>query len=128
MEQCYESDLTEVQWLSIRDFVEAKVGRKATVDRRRIVNAIFYVAHTGCQWRNLPHDFPNWHTVYSCYSRWMWNGVLDKLHEVLRDQVRLAAKHSTKPTAGSVDSQSVKGVSKGGTALSYNAAMTGQNG
>jgi len=67
----YDTDLTDEKWERIRPYVEAKTGRKAKVDRREIVNAILYVARTGCQWRLLPKDFPNWSTVYSCYHRWL---------------------------------------------------------
>lgn len=124
MEQSYESDLCDEQWECIAPFLSFPSGRKATICRRRIVNAIFYVARTGCQWRNLPHDFPHWNTVYSCYHRWSWNGVLDKIHAALRDQVRLRAGKSPTPTAGSVDSQSVKSVAKGGSRACCNAATT----
>lgn len=127
MERPYETDLTDAQWERVRVFTEAPTGRKASVDRRRIVNAILYVARTGCQWRNLPHDFPNWSTVYSCYHRWAWNGVLEKIHAAIRDQVREAAGKETTPTAGSVDSQTVKCVAKGGSRASCNAAMTVAN-
>jgi transposase len=123
MERPYESDLSDAQWECIEDLVYFGTGRKARIDRRCIVNAILYVARTGCQWRQLPHDFPNWSTVYSCYHRWAWNGVLDKIHAALRDQVRRAAGKSPQPTAASVDSQSVKTVAKGGSRVCCNAAM-----
>lgn len=127
MEQVYESDLTAAQWECIRELVTAKTGRKPSVERRRIVNAILYVARTGCQWRQLPHDFPHWSTVYSCYHRWAWNGVLDKVHAALRDLVRLAAGKKTTPTAASVDSQSVKTVAKGGSPAFSNVVSMGPN-
>ena len=108
----------------MRPLVEATTGRKAKISRREIVNAILYVARTGCQWRLLPHDFPNWSTVYSCYHRWSWNGVLDKMHAELRAQVRELHGKQEQPTAAIVDSQSVKVTSKGGSRASCNAAMT----
>lgn len=123
MSKSYSSDLNDEQWEFVRPLVCFGTGRPATVDRRRIVNAILYVAHTGCQWRDLPGDMPNWSTVYSCYHRWSWNGTLDKIHTALRDQVRQAAGKSKQPTAGSVDSQSVKSVAKGGRPACCNAAM-----
>lgn len=111
--------------------MEAKKGRKSKVSRRRIVNAILnailYVARTGCQWRNLPNDFPNWSTVYWCYHRWAWNGTLDKLHGELCTQVRSIHGKSANPTAAIVDSQSVKVTSKGGSRASCNAAGMGPN-
>ena len=125
MERPYESDLSDEQWACITPLLSFSSGRKATVCRRRIVNAIFYVARTGCQWRHLPHDFPHWNTVYSCYHRWSWNGVSDKIHAALRDQVRQAAGKTTQPTAGSVDSQSVKTTAKGGSRASCSGVLTG---
>jgi len=115
VQRVYETDLTDEQWELIEFLVEAKKGRKASVSRREIVNAILYVARTGCQWRNLPNDFPNWSTVYSCYHRWAWGGTLDKIHAELRTKVRLAHGRFEQPTAGIVDSQSVKTTSKGGS-------------
>ena len=97
------------------------------MSRREIVNAILYVARTGCQWRLLPHDFPNWSTVYSCYHRWAWNGTLDKLHAELRAQVRSVYGKSEQPSAAIVDSQSVKVTSKGGSHASCSAAGMAPN-
>jgi putative transposase len=128
MERQYETDLSDAQWELIRPLVEASVGRKATVERRRIVNAILYVARTGCQWRLLPKDFPNWSTVYSCYHRWTWNGTLDKVHTALRAQVRQAQGKKAQPTAAIVDSQSVKTVAKGGSRGCCNGAGMVPNG
>ncbi len=124
MPQVYESDLTDAQWKMIEPLVSFSTGRAPRIDRRRILNAIFYVAHSGTQWRNLPGDLPAWSTVYSCFHRWSWNGTLDKIHAALRDQTRAAAGKSEEPSAASVDSQSVKSTSKGGSPVFYNAAMT----
>lgn len=124
----YPSDLSEEQWLLISPLLVFGTGRPPKIERRRVLNAIFYVMHTGCQWRALPHDFPDWSTVYSCFHRWSWNGVLDTIHAALRDQVRAGAGKDEPPTAGSVDSQSVKSVSKGGTRACFNAATTAPSG
>ena len=62
----YDTDLSEAQWQVVEPLVVAATGRKPTVCRRRILNAIFYLNRTGCQWRNLPNDFPCWSTVHSC--------------------------------------------------------------
>lgn len=124
MEQPYESDLSDAQWERIQELVHFGTGRKPMVSRRLILNAIFYVARTGCQWRNLPHDLPNWSTVYSCYHRWSWNGVLDQVHGALREAAREAAGKKSQPTAGSVDSQSVKTVAKGGSPAYCSGAST----
>lgn len=127
MKRRYDTDLNDEQWELVRPLVEAKTGRKASVSRREIVNAILYVARTGCQWRLLPKDFPKWSTVYSCYHRWSWNGTLDKLHAELRAQVRSVHGKSEQPSAAIVDSQSVKVTSKGGSRASCNADGTGPN-
>ena len=128
MKPVYETDLNDEQWELVQPFVEASTGRKAQVSRRAVVNAILYVARTGCQWRLLPRDFPNWSTVYSCYHRWAWNGTLDKMHGALRAQVRSVHGKSEQPSAAIVDSQSVKATSKGGTRASCSAAMTAPSG
>jgi transposase len=122
VEQVYESDLTDEQWERIQELVQFGTGRKPVIKRRRILNAIFYVAHTGCQWRQLPHEFPNWSTVYSCYHRWGWNGVLDQVHAAMREAAREAVGKQAAPTTGSVDSQSVKTVAKGGSPAYCSAA------
>lgn len=123
----YDTDLSDEQWETVRPLVEAKTGRKASVSRRQVVNAILYVARTGCQWRNLPNDLPNWSTVYWCYHRWAWNGTLDKIHAELRSQVRSVYGKKPQPTAAIVDSQSVKTTSKGGSRASSSAAMMEPN-
>ncbi len=128
VEQRYPSDLSDEQWSLVKERVVFGTVRPPKICRRWMLNAIFYVMHTGCQWRALPHDLPNWSSVYSCFHRWSWNGVLDQIHAALRDQVRAQAGKEAQLTAGSVDSQSVKSVSKGGTRACCNAAMTAPNG
>ena len=124
MRKGYDTDLTDEQWAEVRPHVEATTGRRASVNRREIVNAILYRARIGCQWRNLPDDFPNWSTVYSCFHRWSWNGTLDTLYQALHQEVRLINGKQEPPSAAIVDSQSVKGVAKGGPLFFYNGAST----
>ena len=126
MRKPYDTDLTDEQWKEIAPHVESPKGRRASVDRREIVNAILYVARTGCQWRNLPNDLPNWSTVYSCFHRWTWNGVLDNLYTSLHKEVRVMHGKKETPTVGIVDSQSVKVPAKGGPRVCYNGVLTGQ--
>ena len=114
----YESDLSDEQWELVRPFVENRMGRPAKVDRREIVNAIFYVLRTGCQWRMLPREFPHWSTVHSCFWRWRRNGTLESIHEALRQKVRVKAGRSAYASAAIIDSQSVKTSEKGGRAAS----------
>jgi putative transposase len=113
--QC-PSDLTDKQWQLIEPLLPppSRVGRPRTICRRQVVNAILYVNRTGCQWRQLPHDFPNWRTVYDLYWQWQLWGVWQKIHDTLREQVRRAAGRKATPSAAIVDSQSVRTTEVGG--------------
>ncbi len=73
-----------------------------------------YVHRTGCQWRFLPQSYPHWKTVYSCFWRWQQSGVWDVVLDALRVEVRYEQGRKARPSAGSVDSQSVKSSEKGG--------------
>lgn len=106
----YPSDLTDAQWLLIAPMVPVKSGgRPAKHPRRRIVEAILYVNRTGCAWRQLPHDFPPWDTVYWYFKQWNADGTTDRIHDALRDAVRDGDGRDPMASAGIVDSQSVKG-------------------
>ena len=106
----YPSDLTDAQWKVIKPLLPAQKprGRKRQVNLRQILNAIFYVLHTGCQWDYLPHDFPPQDTVYGYFRQWKNDGTWTQVHDALRGQVRVAAGKEATPSAGIVDSQSVK--------------------
>ncbi|BCM92513.1 catabolite control protein A [Abditibacteriota bacterium] len=82
-ERVFDSDISDAQWLRVEPLLCSGSGRKAQIDRRSVVNAILYVAHTGCQWRQLPPEFPNWSSVYSCYHRWATSGVLDAVYAAM---------------------------------------------
>jgi transposase len=84
-------------------------GRPAKHPRRRIVEGILYVNRTGCAWRQLPHDFPPWDTVYWYFQRWNRDGTTDRIHDALRDAARDQAGRDPMASAGIVDAQSVKG-------------------
>jgi transposase len=106
----YPSDLTDEQWALIEPMVPVRSGgRPAIHPRRRIVEAILYVNRTGCSWRQLPHDFPPWDTVYWYFRRWNAEGTTDRIHDALRDAARDAAGRDPMASAGIVDAQSVKG-------------------
>lgn len=106
----YPSDLTDEQWALIEPMVPVKPGgRPAKHARRRIVEAILYVNRTGCAWRQLPHDFPPWDTVYWYFKRWNAEGTTDRIHDALRDAARDAAGRDPMASAGIVDAQSIKG-------------------
>lgn len=112
--QRYDSDLTDEQWKLIAHLVPASLsndtrgGRPAKYERREIVNAILYVARTGCQWRLIPHDLPHWKTVYDYFVCWHTQGVFERINARLRATVREEAGRFREPSAGVIDSQSVK--------------------
>ncbi len=105
----YPSDLTDAQWELIATSVAPRPGgRPAGHCRRRVVDAILYVARTGCAWRQLPHDFAPWETVYWYFQTWNDAGVVDRIHDALRADVRDQTGRDPMASAGIVDSQSVK--------------------
>jgi putative transposase len=116
----YPSDLTEMQWLNIHhlfpggDRPPGSAGRPRTYDRKDIVDAVFYLARTGCQWRYLPHDFPPWKTVSYYFYTWRDAGVWDELNEILRRDIRKLLDREEAPSACVIDSQSVKTTEAGG--------------
>jgi len=112
----YPSDLSDLEWDVLKPQLPApkERGRKRHVNLREIVNAIFYVLHTGCQWDYLPHDFPPADTVYGYFRQWKNDGTWERLNDVLRRKVREAAGKKSEPTAAIIDSQTVKTTEEGG--------------
>ena len=106
----YDSDVSDSEWALIRDFMPRNQpnGRDMTTSMRDVVNAIFYQDRTGCQWRYLPSDFPAWSTVAGYYYRWMRDGTWERVMDTLRGLERVRQGKTPEPTAGIVDSQSVK--------------------
>jgi putative transposase len=84
MNLLYESDLNDEEWAAVAPFLAAsKVGRPRLYEDRQILNAIFYVLRSGCQWRLLPNDFPDWNSVYHHFRRWERLGAFDRMLETL---------------------------------------------
>jgi transposase len=120
----YPSDLTDAEWDLVRPYLLANPKAGLALERmREILNGVLYVLSTGCQWRALPKDLPPRSTVHGWFVRWHCDGVLNRLHFALDQQIReLEGRHAS-PTAAIVDSQSVKSAEKGGSA-STQSAMT----
>ncbi|WP_229889664.1 IS5 family transposase [Streptomyces mirabilis] len=109
----YPSDLKDEQWALVEPLLPParggpKGGRREKHPRRRIVDAILYVVRTGCSWRQLPNDFAPWPTVYWYFTWWHDDGAVERIHDALRDQVREADGRNPGPSAGLIDSQSVR--------------------
>jgi len=113
--QKYSSSLSAMAWRAIRHFfIVKKRGRKRKHTPRAILDGIFYILRTGCQWRILPPDFPPWQTVYSSYRRWTKNGLWKRLNDTLRIRLRKAVGKKKNPSAAIIDSQSAKTTEQGG--------------
>jgi transposase len=121
----YPSDLSDAEWALVEPFIPPakRGGRKRTVDVREVLNGIFYVLATGCQWRALPKDLPPKSTVHDYLTLWSWDGTLRRLHHALFVQAREQAGKEASPTVAIIDSQSVKSAEKGAR-TSIRRAMT----
>lgn len=106
----YPSDLTDEQWQLIEPLIPKPGfgGRPRQVDMRRVVDAVLYLSRTGCAWRMLPKDFGPWSTVYHYFGLFRDDGVWERIHDKLREKVRRKAGKKPTPSAGVIDSQSVK--------------------
>ena len=103
----YTSDMIDSQWEIIKTILKKEKYRNIE-NKREQINAVFYVVKTGCQWRNLPKDFPNWKTVYSFYRRACLNGIWIKIQKELVKKTRILSGKTENPTYALIDSQSVK--------------------
>jgi putative transposase len=102
----YSTNVTDKQWQVIEEILNDKRKRKHKL--KNIFNGIFYLLKTGCQWRMLPKEFAPWNTVYFYYSKWKNNGLIEEIHEVLRNMIRKNAGRDESPSAACIDSRSVK--------------------
>jgi putative transposase len=110
--RAYPSDLTDAQWALLAPLLQesapAGPGRPPRVDLREVVNALLYIKQTGCPWRYLPHDFPPRSTVHYYFDKWTAEGTWETALQALRERTRQKALHEPQPTAGVIDSQTVK--------------------
>ena len=112
----YPSDLTDAEWAIAAPMIPPAKhgGRRRSVNVREVLNGIFYVLWTGCQWKALPKDLPPKSTVHDYLELWNWDGTLERIHHELYVAVREQEGREASPTAAIIDSQTAQGGQKGG--------------
>ena len=121
----YPSDLTDAEWALVKPLIAPakRGGRPRTIVVREVLNGIFYVLATGCQWPALPKDLPPKSTVYDYFDLWEWDGTLERIHHALYVAVREREGREASPSAAIIDSQSAKAAQKGGRRSIRKATM-----
>lgn len=124
MSLSYPSSLTHDQWELLESLIpDAKPGgRPRSVDMQAVVNAILYILCAGCAWRMLPSDFPCWKTVYHYFRAWRIDGTWERINHKLHQWVRVSENRDASPSAGILDSQSVKTATPAAIEVGYDAA------
>jgi transposase len=112
----YPSDLTDAEWALVESMIPPakRGGRPRDVNVREVLNGIFYVLSTGCQWNALPTDLPPKSTIYDYFDLWDYDGTLERIHHALYIATREQAGRAASPTVAIIDAQSAKGAQKGG--------------
>lgn len=112
----YPSDLTDAEWALVEPMIPPakRGGRRRSVNLREVLNGIFYVLSTGCQWNAVPTDLPPKSTLYDYLDLWDWDGTLERVHHALYVAVREREGREASPTVAIIDAQSAKGAQKGG--------------
>ena len=121
----YPSDLTDDEWAVVAPMIPPARhgGRKRSVNVREVLNGIFYVLWTGCQWKALPKDFPPKSTVHDYLELWNWDGTLERIHHALYVAVRELEGREASPTAAIIIRRAQR-VPKRGVLLAHRAACT----
>jgi transposase len=121
----YPSDLTDAEWALVKPLIPPakRGGRPRTIDVREVLNGVFYVLSTGCQWPALPKDLPPKSTVYDYFDLWEWDGTLERIHHELYVAVREREGREASPSVAIIDSQSAKAAQKGGRRSIRKASM-----
>jgi putative transposase len=124
MSKVYSSNLTQAQWELIEPLIPQALpgGRPREVEIWEVLNGIFYVLCSGCTWRNLPGDFPNWQTVYTYFRNWRKDGTWVAIHDRLRAWTRVSNERELSPSEAIVDSQSVETATMVSQAVGYDGA------